>query len=113
MPILSLKSKVKVLVNVVSLKQDYIRLEIDEEIRNSLAINVVGRYVENESNNFIKSFSFPAQNQLANQLGDVVIPSEFTLIEARNLELLTGTLSILDQYKDFGLSGIDWEVISE
>ena len=44
MAIISLKSKVKVLVNVVSLREDYIRLEIDEESRNSLAINVSGRY---------------------------------------------------------------------
>ena len=111
MAILSLKSKVKVLVNAVSLKQDYIRLEIDEEIRNSLAINVIGRYVEDESNNFIKSFSFPVPNQLANQLGEVVIPSEFLLIEARNLQLITGIFTTLEQYKDFGLSGLEWEVL--
>jgi hypothetical protein len=111
MAILSLKSKVKVLVNPVTLKQDYIRLEINEETRNALAIIVTGKYVEDNSGEYIKAFSFPVDNQLANQIGQVNIPSEFTLIEARNLELLTGTLSILDQYKDFGLNGIEWEVL--
>ena len=111
MAILSLKSKVKVLVNPVTLKQDFIRLEIGEETRNVLAITITGKYVEDASNEYIKAFSFPVDNQLANQIGQVNIPSDFSLIEARNLELLTGTLSILDQYKDFGLNGIEWEVL--
>jgi len=111
MAILSLKSKVKVLVNPVTLKQDYIRLEIEEETRNALAITITGKYVEDNSNEYIKAFSFIVDNQLANQIGQVSIPSEFTLIEARNLQLLTGTLSILEQYKDFGLSAINWEVL--
>ena len=111
MAILSLKSKVKVLVNPVSLKQDYIRLEVEEETRNALAIIVTGKYVEDNSSDYIKAFSFSVNNQLANQIGQVNIPSEFTLIEARNLQLLTGTLSILEQYKDFGLSAINWEVL--
>ncbi len=111
MAILSLKSKVKVLVNPVTLKQDYIRLEINEETRNALAIIVTGKYVEDNSGDYIKAFSFSVDNQLANQIGQVNIPNEFTLIEARNLQLLTGTLSILEQYKDFGLSAINWEVL--
>ncbi len=112
MAILTLKSKVKVRTSVVNVTTlDYILMEIEEESRNALAIYVTGKYKEYETGNFIKSFSFTVTNTLANQLGNVVIPSEFTLIEARNLELLTGTLSILDQYKDFGLNGIEWEVL--
>ena len=113
MAILSLKSKVKVLVNPVSLKQDYIRLEIEEETRNALAIIVTGKYVEDNSSDYIKAFSFSVNNQLANQIGQVNIPSEFLLIEARNLQLVTGIFAILEQYKDFGLGAIDWEVVSE
>ena len=66
MAILTLKSKVQVLVNPVSLKQDYIRLEIEEETRNALSIIVTGKYVEDTSNNYVKAFSFPVDNQLAN-----------------------------------------------
>ena len=111
MAILTLKSKVQVLVNPVSLKQDYIRLEIEEETRNALSIIVTGKYVEDTSNNYVKAFSFPVDNQLANQIGQVNIPNEFSLIDARNLQLLTGIFAILDQYRDFGLSAIDWEVL--
>ncbi len=111
MAILTLKSKVEVLVNPVTLKQDYIRLEINEETRNALAIIVTGKYVEDNSGEYIKAFSFSVDNQLANQIGQVNIPSEFTLIEARNLQLITGIFAILEQYKDFGLNAIDWEII--
>ena len=112
MAIISLKSKVKVLVNVVSLREDYIRLEIDEETRNPLAINVVGKYVEDELGDFIKSFSFPVPNQIANQLGQVPIPSGATLVETRNIQLTAGIFTILEQYKDFGLDAADWELMS-
>ena len=111
MAIISLKSKVKVLVNVVSLREDYIRLEIDEESRNSLAINVSGRYLEDTNNDFIKSFSFPVPNQLADQLGQIPIPNGATLTETRNIQLTAGIFTILDQYKDFGLDANDWDLI--
>lgn len=112
MAILSLKSKIQVLVNPVSLKQDYIRLEIEEETRNALAIIVTGKYVEDSSNNYIKAFSFPVNNQLANQIGQVSVPSNFTLIDTRNVQLTSGVFAILDQYKDFGLTALDWEVLN-
>ena len=111
MSIIVLKSKKQVIVNVVSLVQDYVRLEIDEECRTALAINVIGRYVEDTTNKFIKSFSFPVPNQLANQIGEVSIPADSTLIDTRNAQLAAGTFSILEQYKDFGLNALDWEVL--
>jgi len=113
MAILTLKSKVKVrtsVVNVTSL--DYILMDIEEESRNALAITVTGRYKEYETNEFIKSFNFSVTNSLANQLGEsIIVPSGTSLIDARNLQLIEGVLSTLDQYKDFGLNATDWEII--
>ena len=113
MAILKLKSKKEVTVNVVSLRKDFIRLEIDEESRNPLAINVVGRYVEFTTNDFIKSISFPVPNALANQLGAVPIPSNATLIETRNIQLMAGIMAVLSEYKDFGLESSDWQIVND
>ena len=113
MAILTLKSKIKVRTSVVDVTLlDYILMDIEEESRNLLAITVTGRYKEYETNEFIKSFNFSVTNALANQLGEsVIIPSGTSLIDTRNLQLIEGVLSTLEQYKDFGLNATDWEII--
>jgi|LakMenE18May11ns_1017448.scaffolds.fasta_scaffold8658346_1 hypothetical protein len=113
MAILTLKSKVKVRTSVVNTTSlDYILMDIEEESRNALAITVTGRYKEYETNEFIKSFNFSVTNNLANQLGEsIIVPNGTSLINTRNLQLTEGVLSILEQYKDFGLNAIDWEII--
>lgn len=113
MAIIKFKSKVQVIVNVVSLNEDYVVLEIEDETRNSLAIDVKGRYIEHSTGDFIKAFSFPVLNSLANQLGQVPIPSGASLIETRNIQLVAGVMTIFDQYKDFGLNSSDWQLIIE
>jgi hypothetical protein len=110
MAILTLKSKKKVIVNVVSLREDYILLNVDSETRNSLAIEVIGTYREFETGDNIKGFNFPVINEVANQLGLVPIPEGANLIETRNIQLTAGIFAVLGQYNDFGLSPMDWEV---
>jgi len=113
MALLKLKSVNKVIVNVVSLIEDYVVLEITEELRDSLAVTVQGTYYEYTTKDFIKSITFPVPNEVANQLGAVPIPANSTLIETRNIQLRAGIFSILNQYGDFGLSANDWEILSE
>lgn len=110
MPILTLKSKKKVIVNVVSLREDYILLDVDSETRNGLAIEVIGRYSEYENKDFIKAFNFPVPNEQANILGQVPITANTNLIDTRNLQLTLGVFATLGQYNDFGLTANDWEV---
>ena len=113
MPILTLKSTKKVLVNVVSLREDYILLEVDSETRNPIAIEVSGRYLEFENRDFIKGFNFPVENAMANQLGAVPIPDNTSLIDTRNIQLTAGIYAVLGQYQDFGLTGNDWIIYTE
>ncbi len=109
--ILTLESKTNVTLNVVSLRTGKVKMIIDSEERNSLAITVNGRYVESETGDFIKAFNFSVPNSMANQLGAVPIPGGASLIEARNIQLVAGVFSILGQYQDFGLSANQWEIV--
>lgn len=111
--ILSLESKDSVIVNVVSLRMDKVKMLIESESRNALAITVTGRYVESSTGDFIKAFDFSVPNELANQLGQIPIPNGLNLIETRNIQLQTGVFAIIGQYNDFGLSADKWEVITE
>ena len=113
MPILTLKSTKKVPVNVVSRREDYVILEVDSETRNGLAIEVSGRYLEFENKDFIKGFSFPVVNAMANQLGAVPIPDNTPLIDTRNIQLTAGIYAVLGQYQDFGLTANDWVIYTE
>lgn len=109
--ILILESKTNVTLNVVSLRTGKVKMIIDSEERNSLAITVNGRYVESETGDFIKAFNFSVPNTMANQLGAVPIPGGTSLIDTRNIQLVAGVFSILGQYQDFGLSANQWEVV--
>ena len=109
--ILTLESKTNVTLNVVSLRTGKVKMLVDTEERNSLAITVNGRYVESETGDLIKPFSFSVPNSMANQLGAVPIPGGASLIEARNIQLVAGVFTILGQYQDFGLSANQWEIV--
>lgn len=110
--ILTLESTESVIVNVVTLRTDKVKMLIESESRNSLAITVTGRYVESTTGDFIKSFDFSVPNEMANQLGQVPIPNGLNLIETRNLQLQAGVFSIIGQYNDFGLNASKWAVIN-
>ena len=112
MAIITLKSKKEVTVNVVSLRKDFITLDIDTEQRNPLSIEVQGRYSEFTTGDFIKNVNFSVPNAMANQLGAVTIPQNTSLIDTRNIQLTAGIFSILGQYQDFGLTMDDWELIN-
>lgn len=108
---LQLKSKVKVIVDVVSLRTDFVQLKIEREIRDKDGITIVGKYTDTENDLFLKEVNYPVLNAVANQLGNVEIPNNSTLIETRNLQLIAGVLSTINQSNDFGLDAIDWEII--
>lgn len=108
--LLQLRSKVDVTLNVVSLTQGKVRMIVDEESRNGLAIYVRGRYVEDATGDLIKSFSYTVENEQANQLGAVPIPNGTSLIDTRNMQLYAGTMSVIQGWKDFGLSASQWEI---
>ena len=109
--ILTLESKTNVTLNVVSLRTGKVKMLVDTEERNSLAITVNGRYVESETGDLIKPFTYTVPNTIANQLGAVPIPNGASLIEARNVQLMAGVFSILGQHQDFGLSANQWEIV--
>lgn len=108
---LKIKSKTKVIVDLVSLRQDYVILSIEREIRTSEGITIVGKYTDTENDLFIKDVNYPVSNATANQLGDISIPNNSTLIETRNLQLTSGVFAVISQNNDFGLGVNDWEVI--
>jgi|LakMenEpi03Aug12_release.lakeMendotaPanAssembly.Ray.scaffolds.fasta_scaffold00239_37 hypothetical protein len=109
---LKLKSKTKVIVDLVSLRQDYVILTIDREIRTSEGITIVGKYTDTENDSFIKDINYPVSNTTANQLGDITIPNNSTLTETRNLQLISGVFAVISQNNDFGLGANDWEVVN-
>lgn len=111
--ILQLKTKKDVTLDVVTLKQGRVRMIIEQETRNGLCIEIIGKYVKDETNELIKSFPYPIPNDIANVLGKVPIPKNATLIETRNIQLFAGVKAILAQYDDFGLSVDDWELYEE
>jgi hypothetical protein len=107
-------SKIKILVNSKTQREDYIHfiLEQGHEILKENKYTVEGHYYtvdENgiynqEGEGFSKELSSEQMNTLAQY---AQIPENVLESDRREILLRTGALYILSQYKDYGLDGSD------
>jgi len=112
--ILQFKTKKKVIVHPVSLKEDYVRLIIERESeRTALATGVQYRY-QAEDGSMIKSGHWTITNDELNAIASMTqYPPNATEVERRNAQIVTGVFYTLSQFPDFGLTPNDWEIYTE
>lgn len=113
--ILQFKTNTEVIVNPVTLAQDYVVLTIcNEGPRTPLATSVDYKYEEFESKRIIKSGSWTITNDELNAIASMTqYPENATEVVRRNLQIITGVMYTLGSNPDFGLTPANWELYVE